>query len=323
MPGIERASGATGIAGCKVAKERRPAEDLSIEELEALLARKRLERRQARLEKFRQSGRAVTVSPDPIPASVLTEVVPPSTSAEETSAREQPAARRGRKTINQALLLIEVGAVLGLAFVLFSGMGVLRTLNREVAEALAGPTPTPTPLITAVVLPSGHTPPTSPGGAAPNEAEIPANLRPLVQSLAQVPIPTAGPEQARAIFIPVLWNDPAPVVQGDGWEQLKKGVGQHVGTPNPGQKGNMVVSAHNDIFGELFRHLDQLKPGDEVLVSTATRQWEYRVTGVQLVGPTDVSVMAATERATLTMISCYPYLVDNQRIVVTAELVGG
>ena len=306
-----------------MAKERRPAEDLSIEELEALLARKRLERRQARLEKFRQSGRAVTVSPDPIPPSVLTEVGLLSNHSEETKAQEQPAARRGRKTMNQALLLIEVGAILGLAFVLFSGMGVLRTLNREVAEALAGPTPTPTPLITAVVLPSGHTPPTSPGGAAPNEAEIPANLRPLVQSLAQVPIPTAGPEQARAIFIPALWNDPAPVVQGDGWEQLKKGVGQHVGSANPGLKGNMVVSAHNDIFGELFRNLDQLKPGDQVLVSTATRQWEYRVTGVQLVDPTDVSVMAATERATLTMISCYPYMVDNQRIVVFAELVGG
>ena len=306
-----------------MAKDRRPAEDLTMEELEALLARKRLERRQARLEKFRQSGRAVTVSPDPIPPSVLTEVATSSASVGEAPEKEPTTARRGRKTMNQALLLIEVGAVLGLAFVLLSGMGVLRTLNREVAEALAGPTSTPTPLITAVVLPSGHTPPTSPGGAVENEAEIPANLRPLVQSLAQVPIPTAGPEQARAIFIPALWNDPAPVVQGDGWEQLKKGVGQHVGSANPGQKGNMVVSAHNDIFGELFRNLDQLKPGDEVLVSTATRQWEYRVTGVQLVDPTDVSVMAATERATLTMVSCYPYLVDNQRIVVFAELVDG
>jgi sortase A len=307
-----------------VARDRRPAEDLSIEELEALLARKRLERRQTRLENFRRSGRAVSVSPDPIPASILSAVSPLPTPAGEASAGEESGPRRrGRKTVNQALLLIEVGAVLGLAFVLFSGMGVLRTLNREVAQVLAGPTPTATPLITAVVLPSGHTPPTSPGGAAPNEAEIPANLRPLVQSLAQVPIPTEGPEQARAFFIPTLWNDPAPVVQGDGWEQLKKGVAQHIGTANPGQKGNMVVSAHNDIFGELFRHLDQLKPGDEVLISTATRQWEYRVTGVQIVEPTDVSVMAATERPTLTMISCYPYLVDTQRIVVFAELVGG
>jgi sortase A len=307
-----------------VARDRRPAEDLSIEELEALLASKRLERRQARLESFRRSGRAVSVSPDPMPASILTEASPLTDSAVDASVEDEPAPRRrGRKTVNQALLLIEVGAVLGLAFVLFSGMGVLRTLNREVAQALAGPTPTATPLITAVVLPSGHTPPTSPGGAAPNEAEIPANLRPLVQSLAQVPIPTEGPEQARAFFIPALWNDPAPVVQGDGWEQLKKGVAQHIGTSNPGQKGNMVVSAHNDIFGELFRHLDQLKPGDEILISTATRQWEYRVTGVQIVEPTDVSVMASTERPTLTMISCYPYLVDTQRIVVFAELTGG
>lgn len=304
-------------------RDRRPAEDLTLEELEALLARKRLERRQARLEKFRQSGRAVPVSPDPMPVSVLSEASAPSALREDRPADDRPKARRGRKAINQTLLFIEVLAVAGLAYVLISGMGVLRTLNHEVAEALAGPTPSPTPLITAVVLPSGHTPPTSPGGAAPNEAEIPVNLRPLVQSLAQVPIPTPGPEQARAIFIPALWNDPAPVVQGDGWEQLKKGVGQHIGSANPGERGNMVVSAHNDIFGELFRNLDQLKPGDAVLVSTATRQWEYRVTGIQLVEPTDVSVMAPTTRATLTMISCYPYLVDNQRIVVFAELVDG
>ena len=35
------------------------------------------------------------------------------------------------------------------------------------------------------------------------------------------------------------------------------------------------------------------------------------------------SVMAPTERPTLTLVSCYPYLVDNQRIVVFAELTGG
>jgi len=30
--------------------------------------------------------------------------------------------------------------------------------------------------------------------------------------------------------------------------------------------------------------------------------------------------MAPTARATLTLISCYPYMVDNQRIAVFAEL---
>jgi sortase A len=40
-----------------------------------------------------------------------------------------------------------------------------------------------------------------------------------------------------------------------------------------------------------------------------------------LVTPTEVEVMAASARATLTLISCYPYMIDTQRIVVTAELV--
>jgi sortase A len=113
------------------------------------------------------------------------------------------------------------------------------------------------------------------------------------------------------------------VVQGDGWEQLKKGVGQHPGTANPGETGNMVVSAHNDIFGELFRDLDQLKAGDEIRLTTATREFVYRVTGTSIVEPTNVSAMAATIRPTLTLISCYPYLVDDQRIVVLAELQAG
>ena len=137
-----------------------------------------------------------------------------------------------------------------------------------------------------------------------------------------VAIPTPGPEQARSIFIPALWNDAAPVVQGDGWEQLKKGVGQHIGSANPGESGNMVLSAHNDIFGELFRDLDRLKPGDEIIIYTATREYVYRVTGMRIVEPTEVEVMNDSAKPTVTLISCYPYLVDNQRIVVFGELEG-
>lgn len=196
-------------------------------------------------------------------------------------------------------------------------------LNREVTEAIVVSSPTPTPLITAIVLPSGHTPPSSPGGSSPNEAEIPANLRPLVQSLPVVPAPTAGPENARQLFIEAIWSNPQPIVQGDGWEQLKKGVGQHIGSVNPGQPGNLILSAHNDIFGELFRHLDRLKPGDEIKVMTATKEFTYIVTGLKIVEPTEVSVMGPTGKPTITLISCYPYLIDTQRIVIFGELQEG
>ncbi|MFN2198828.1 MAG: sortase, partial [Anaerolineales bacterium] len=138
-------------------------------------------------------------------------------------------------------------------------------------------------------------------------------------ALDALPIPTPGPEHAIQIQIPGI-NIDAPVVQGDGWEQLKKGVGQHIGTANPGQKGNLVVSAHNDIFGEIFRDLDQLKPGDQVTLFTSQRAYTYVITGSKIVEPNQVDVMAPTRDATLTLISCYPYLVDDQRIVVTARL---
>jgi sortase A len=307
-----------------MAKDRRPAEELSVEELEAILARKKLEARQARIQRFRQSGRALPMQPDPV-AITYVDVPNDDTEAGEGNQDLDSPARKRRfpAAFDGVLLFLEVGAVLGLALVLLSGFKALRQLNQEAAAAMEEPTAAATPLITAVVLPSGHTPPGSPGGAQPNDAEIPSNLRPLVQSLPPVAIPTSGPEQANSIFIPAIWNAPAPVVQGDGWEQLRKGVGQHVGTANPGQVGNLVLSAHNDIFGELFRDLDSLEPGDEIRVSTATREYIYRVTDTQIVQPTEVSVMEATPRPTITLVSCYPYLVDNQRIVVQGELVEG
>lgn len=300
-----------------MARDRRPAEDLSIEELEALLTRKRFEARRSRVEQFQRRGRTVLVRGSAAGPAVPEVSQPLAMEAEAGHVQPNPA------PWNRVLLGVEVVAVAGLLYVLVSGIGVLRTLNEEVAEALEGPPAEATPLITAVVLPSGHTPPTARGGAQPNEAEIPEHLRPLVQSLATVAIPTPGPEQARSIFIPALWGLPAPVVQGDGWEQLKKGVGQHIGSGDPGRTGNVVLSAHNDIFGELFRYLDRLQPGDEIIVTTATREYVYRVTGFRIVKPTEVSVMEPTSRATITLISCYPYLVDTERIVVFAELAEG
>jgi sortase A len=301
-------------------------EELSEQELRRLLLDKRRVARQQRLERFRRTGRAVMLAPD-LPPAALEEwrtepaLETPNFGDETLDAGPLPEPVRSprRRWMDRILLVVEILAVVGLAGILFNGMGLLRTLNQEVAAALQQPTLSPTPLITAVVLPSGHTPPTSPGGAQPNEAEIPEHLRPMVQSLANLPIPTPGPEQAIRLQIPAIGVD-APVVQGDGWDQLKKGVGQHIGSANPGQAGNVVLSGHDDVFGEIFRDLINLQPGDQVILYTAQHQYIYIVTGSQIVEPTQVEVMAATGDPTVTLISCYPYLIDNKRIVVSAKL---
>jgi len=204
--------------------------------------------------------------------------------------------------------------------ILFNGFGLLRTLNQEVVSALHQDTPTSTPLITAVILPGGHTPPSASGGAQFNEAEIPEHLRPLVQSLANLPVPTPGPQQAIQIDVPAIAVHNWPIVQGDGWEQLKKGVGQHVGSADPGQNGNVVLAGHDDVFGEVFRNLDKLQPGDQIVLYTMQQQYTYLVTETRIVEPGQVDVMNSTSDPTVTLISCYPYMVDNKRIVVFAKL---
>ncbi len=294
-------------------KDRRSVDDLSVTELQRVLSEKKRAAREARLSKYRQTGRAVRL---PIGAA------PEPVAAHHDGARAARAPRSlPRRLFDFFLLIVEVGAVVGLIYVFYNGTEILARLNQEVQSVVADavPTFTATPLITAVVLPSGHTPPTSAEGGQPNDAEIPESLRPLVQSLPPPAIPTQGPTQALRIVIPAI-NVDNQIVQGDGWEQLKKGVGQHIGTPDPGQDGNLVLSAHNDIFGEIFRRLDELAPGDEVQIYTASQIYTYVVTGTEIVLPTTVSVMDPTPHASLTLISCYPYLVDNKRIVVSADL---
>jgi sortase A len=293
-------------------------EDLSAEELRRLLVEKRRASRQDRLERYRRTGRVVLVAPD-IDGSSLENMRTGEFDELEDKSSSAPANTRRKKILDGLLLFVELLAVVGLLLLLFNGINMMRDLNNEVATALEQPTLTPTPLIVSVVLPSGHTPPTSPEGAQPNEAEIPQHLQPLVQSLANIPLPTPGPEQANRIQIPAIGID-APIVQGDGWEQLKKGVGQHIGSADPGENGNVVLSAHNDIFGEIFRDLDRLKPGDEIIVYTNQRAYTYVVSESQVVEPTRVDLMENTSQPTLTLISCYPYLVDDQRIAITSRL---
>lgn len=245
-----------------------------------------------------------------------------------THSATKPVASLGRRIANKALLLVEVTAVVGLAYVLLNLWTTQRELNQElsglqqaeVAELIL-PTPTPTPVIDLVVLPTGHR---YIEGRSPEPVEsgdIPSHLLPVLQAYKPPPIPTPGPEQARVIQIPAIRVN-HPVVEGAyDWEQLKRGVTHHIGSAQPGQIGNMVLAAHNDVYGAIFRDLNQLSPGDEITVQSSRRSYTYIVTKIEIVEPTDVQVMAATEHASATLISCYPYGLNTHRIVVFADLV--
>jgi len=306
--------------------DRRSVDDLTVEELEQALRIKKREARQQRLELFARRGRRR--DDIPLPHELAREEPPgaPRLALPHTSFVAEVVQSR-RSLRDRLLLAVEIAAALSLVGILIFAALSVQQINDESAQQQADavaelPTASPTPVISAVALPGGHTPPTSPGGAQPNYDEVPAYLRPQLeqQFFGAILLPTPGPGLATRIVISRIGVN-APVVQGDGWEQLKQGVAQHIGTANPGQNGNTVLSAHNDIYGEIFRNLDQLKEGDEIILKTLTEQHMYQVQYTKIVKPNEVGVMAPTKEPVVTLISCYPYLVNNKRIVVVATLI--
>ncbi|MCP5097004.1 MAG: class D sortase, partial [Chloroflexi bacterium] len=152
--------------------------------------------------------------------------------------------------------------------------------------------------------------------------DIPSHLLPSINAFEPPPLPLPNAEHARRIQIPAIGVDSSIVEGVYDWEQLKKGVGHQIDSAQPGEVGNVVLAAHNDIYGEIFRHLDQLSPGDEIIISTERTTYTYVINNIDFVDPvTGVWVMAPTEHASTTLISCYPYRVNTKRIVVFADLV--
>lgn len=314
-----------------MAKER-PLDDLSITELEQLLYRKKRAERQERLRRLKQAGRVVEVPGiEPPRANGTAEYTAPIETAvgpDKAAAAPQPLSR-SRGVLNKALLLVEIGALLGLAYVLLSLWTTRQELNQELAivqqqevQSVALPTPTARPVIDVAILPTGHR--YIEGGAPiPVESgDIPEHLIPVINAYQPPPLPPPDPEQARRIQIPAIGVDSTIVPGAYDWEQLKKGVAHYTGSAQPGQQGNMVLAAHNDIYGEIFRYLDQLSIGDEIIVSTERTSYTYVVNDIQIVDPVEgVYVMEPTTHASTTLISCYPYQINTERIVVFADLV--
>jgi sortase A len=114
----------------------------------------------------------------------------------------------------------------------------------------------------------------------------------------------------------------AAIAEGDDESTLSRAVGHLPDTPLPWQRsGNAAFAAHRD---GLFRPLRDIRVDDEIKVVTARGEFLYRVKNTKVVDPSDVSVLAPTKAATITLITCYPFSFVGhapQRFIVQAERV--
>lgn len=320
---------------------QRNLEDLPLEELEKLLRIKRRQSRMTRFQELSHQGHStaealmgVEKSRQPEAAGAPPAVMQPLPTFKQKllgqtnkdNSAKTPAKPR-RKMMDRLLLGIEVTAVLTLLGVLISSFFSLQELNSEVSLAQQSvvqqqlaPTPTAVPPIALSRLPGGHSPPTSAEGAVP---DVPLHLQQWVQpghtdSAATIQV-TSNSQSPTRIIIPTI-NVDAPIVPGVGWEDLKKGVGHLPGSANPGERGNLYLAAHNDIYGEIFRYLEKLEVGDEYFIHAGEQQFRYVVKQKRVILPTEVEVMLPTTEPVATLQTCYPYLIDTHRLVVIGEL---
>jgi sortase A len=285
-------------------------DDLTLEELEALVEeRRRIERARRFVENARGSRfRPITVMPDE-PAR------------EKTKPKEKSAGARWRERV---LLVVEIAAVVGLIAIIVWSLGSLQTLNEEVAQAVAPGARSTTPVTAPVELPGSSFPPSDanlrelPGSSFPPN-DLPAALGVNVEGVRLAPPPTPGPQSPTRIVIPAIGVD-WPIVLGDGWEELKKGVGHRIGSANPGERGNLILSGHNDVYGEVFKDLEILGLNQDILVYAGSRAFRYVTRAKRVVVPTDLSILQSSRDPIVTLITCTPYRVDTHRLVVIGEL---
>lgn len=148
------------------------------------------------------------------------------------------------------------------------------------------------------------------------------------------------------LYIPSLGKDYAyTIIEGTSEGDLERGPGHYAGTAIPGQLGNFAVAGHRVGKGEPFLNLNELRPGDVVVVQTVKHWYVYRVLGDlrthdlgavdaqgvpgrEIVSPGQVGVIAPVPnrpgvtptRALMTMTTCHPKYSADRRMVVHAVL---
>jgi sortase A len=112
------------------------------------------------------------------------------------------------------------------------------------------------------------------------------------------------------------------------WGTAEYAVGHLDRTATPGAGGNVVLAGHNNTKGEVFRDLSRLKVGDAITVTTRSGLHPYMVAEVTIIPyrKDPVAGEATLQRymedaieERLTLLSCYPYWTNADRVVVVAK----
>jgi sortase (surface protein transpeptidase) len=224
-----------------------------------------------------------------------------------------------------------------IGFVLLAYVGGVYVQADYDRYAARGDTDVPAPV--AVSAPADDEP-------APFTAPV---LNAVTGSTSEGQVVSAVPDSAQAAKSPAVTRVAIPSIgvdskvvevgwdveqQGDQqvavWQVARYAVGQHRGSANPGEGGNVVLAGHVGGYGKVFKDLFYVKPGDQITLYSNGQQYLYTVETRLLVTEEGVSaeqhaanaqLIAPTDREVVTMVTCWPPKGSDkfkQRLVIQA-----
>jgi sortase A len=100
------------------------------------------------------------------------------------------------------------------------------------------------------------------------------------------------------------------VLSGAGGRSLAFGPSLSGAGAEPGETGNVVISAHRDTH---FRFLRELTRGDRVWLQTRGARHAYTIDSIRVVDSRREGIATDTDTPTLTLVTCFPFDALNPR----------
>jgi sortase A len=110
------------------------------------------------------------------------------------------------------------------------------------------------------------------------------------------------------------------VVQGTDTASLRKGPGHYPQTALPGLGRTVAIAGHRTTYLAPFRRVNELRPGDSIVLKMPYATFTYAVQKLQVVLPTAVWVTDDVGYERLVLSACHPLYSASHRIIVFARL---
>lgn len=134
------------------------------------------------------------------------------------------------------------------------------------------------------------------------------------------------------LVIPQLGIEAPIIADIDGAEKekyfkaLENGVAHLKGSTKPGEGSNIFIFGHSSFYRdqpgnykEIFLHLEDLKPGDEIIIWYKLQEYKYIVNETKIVAPEQVDVTYQTATEQVTLMTCVPPGTTEKRLIVIAK----